>query len=698
MPKTINLSYPPLGLAAADYVVEGLHVLPCAPGDKPPLWGLGWEDASGDPERIMEWWSLEPAANVGVACTGDLVVLDVDGAEGEEFLAELEARYGYVPQTREVATGRREGGRHLWFKRPEGLTEGWRYRGLELKASGYVLAPPSVHPSGRWYYLRAEDVERIALPRWLHTSPRPVVITTPPLTTGGELSSARLQAAGEAALAGELGKLALHPSEPGSHRHTALYAAAAALGHHVASGGLQRGAVEAVLWAAVPQLGLAQDAEAWHQVQSGLDDGLAEPYVPRERPMPAANGNGHVAPGHVREAPERRTTLRSRSAAGLSIRELAWLWDQRVPLGKLTILAGLAGQGKSLLTCWMAARASRGELDGYLSGTPVDVVLVSAEDDPEDTILPRLIRTGADLDRVHIVDVREPGAEGEADYTRTVALPSDTPAILEELRRTGSRLIILDPISGLLDAEVDNYKSQHVRRALGPIKTAAEETNGAVVLISHVLPKGQGTDALARLADSHAFSGLPRSMLVFGPDPEDELGDRGSSKVLALAKSNLAAPGEHGLAFTILAGETVSHHGELGYSASIRLDGASTSTSAELLADQGTRGRTADASTWLVEYLADGPRPREEVRQAAEAEGHSWENIRARVKPRVAEHYKPVSPGPYWWRLLARVAPVAPVAPAGTTRESAAATGATGATPGGEGTVIQLHFDPPEED
>jgi hypothetical protein len=138
-----------LGHAALHYAEHhGWHVLPLEPRGKRPLWGLGWEEASTDLLVVASWWEHQPEANVGVACTGDLAVLDIDGEPGERTLTRLEERWGRVPTTLEVHTGR---GRHLYFQRPEGLVDGWRYGGLELKASGYVVAPPSVHPSGSRY-------------------------------------------------------------------------------------------------------------------------------------------------------------------------------------------------------------------------------------------------------------------------------------------------------------------------------------------------------------------------------------------------------------------------------------------------------------------------------------------------------------------------------------------------------------------
>lgn len=676
----VNLTDPPLGLAAAGYSADhDWSVVPCVPGDKPPLWGLRWEDASSEPEQIMEWWSMAPTANVGVACVGDLVVLDVDGPEGEATLAELEERYGHLPYTREVATGRRGGGRHLYFLRPDGLEEGWRYRGLELKASGYVLAPPSVHPdTGAWYYT-AEDGDRAPLPEWLQRSPKPVQAPLPQLPSSQD--QARLQRAAETALEGELAKLANHSSEPGSGRHTAVYAAAAALGHHVRAGGISRGAVEARLWEVAPALGLAQDAETWHQIQSGLAEGMEEPYVLRERPMGPRVGSFTIA-GEAPPPPQ--PTARRRNFALMTPQLLEWLWVQRVPLGKLTVLAGLPGQGKSLLTCWLAARASRGELD---HGEPMDVLLVSAEDDPEDTILPRLLRCGADLARVDFLDVRD-HAEGEGFY-RSVALPSDTKRILDTWKRG---LLVLDPIGGLLDADHDGYKAQHVRRALGPLKQAAEERRAPVVLIQHLLTKAQTSDPLAKLADSHAYAALPRSVLLFGPDPEDEQEERGSSKVLLLAKSNVAGRGEHGLRFSITDASLVGWRGGIGWSAGMRLEGPTAVTAADTLASSDDRSALREATEWLRGELANGPEQAGVMIKAAELAGIAERTLR-RARGQVCKRPYKKGPGPWYWELKA---PLGQVGQDGHLPEAAPDQEGGQGGQGGQ-IVVQLFPDDPEE-
>jgi len=99
--------------------------------------------------------------------------------------------------------------------------------------------------------------------------------------------------------------------------------------------------------------------------------------------------------------------LRLTSTATITPKRVRWLWEPRIPLGKLTILAGPAGQGKSQLTCALAAWVSMGVAPGDLRRTNSDVLIVSAEDDPDDTIVPRLMAVGAYRERVHLVDARE---------------------------------------------------------------------------------------------------------------------------------------------------------------------------------------------------------------------------------------------------------------------------------------------------
>lgn len=164
-------------LRSALLYAEKFHfaVFPCH-RDKSPFTKNGFKDATRDFTQIQTWWSHWPNANIGIA-TGEsgIVVLDVDPRHcGDQALEGLEAQHGKLPLTPEVLTG--GGGRHLYFKSPEGLvlsSNGKAGPGLDFKASGgYVIAPPSIHESGREYTwehsARIDEVELADLPGWLN--------------------------------------------------------------------------------------------------------------------------------------------------------------------------------------------------------------------------------------------------------------------------------------------------------------------------------------------------------------------------------------------------------------------------------------------------------------------------------------------------------------------------------------------------
>ncbi len=136
-----------LGAAALDLTRRGARVFPCQPRGKVPLATHGCRDASTDEATIRAWWARWPNANVGLATGNGLLVLDVDPRHGgDESLAEL----AELPPTREALTG--GGGRHLFYRGEARCSAGRLGPGLDVRgAGGYVVAPPSVHPSGSLY-------------------------------------------------------------------------------------------------------------------------------------------------------------------------------------------------------------------------------------------------------------------------------------------------------------------------------------------------------------------------------------------------------------------------------------------------------------------------------------------------------------------------------------------------------------------
>lgn len=142
-----------LGAAAAWYAQHGIPVMPCLPRDKRPLTAHGFKDATTDPATVAAWWSEHPDANIAIptGTASGLLVVDVDPRNGGPAdRSELIERFGPIPDTAEVLTG--GGGRHLFFRHPGGKVPKELCEGVDLKADGgYVIAPPSIHPTGKRY-------------------------------------------------------------------------------------------------------------------------------------------------------------------------------------------------------------------------------------------------------------------------------------------------------------------------------------------------------------------------------------------------------------------------------------------------------------------------------------------------------------------------------------------------------------------
>jgi hypothetical protein len=218
-----------------------------------------------------------------------------------------------------------------------------------------------------------------------------------------------------------------------------------------------------------------------------------------------------------------------------------WLWPGRLPKGKLSLIEGDPGTGKSTLTIDLAARVSvGGELPDGMGCEAAGVVLVSAEDGPADTIRPRLDAAGADPSKVLALGLVS-DAEG---HERLLSLPSDVPLLERGIERVGAGLVVIDPLVAFLPKNVDANKDQDVRRALAPLAGLAERTGAAVVAVRH-LNKASGGNALYRGGGSIGIVGAARSALLVAKDPQDD-----ARRVLAPQKSNLSQPAPS-LAFSL---------------------------------------------------------------------------------------------------------------------------------------------------
>jgi hypothetical protein len=150
---------------------KGLHVFPCQPRDKRPATANGVKAATIDADTIRRWWQQDPRFNIGVATgkTSNIFVVDIDGIDAEAELRKLEAEHGPLPATVEAITAR---GRHVYFRMPTTDVRNSTGRiaaGVDVRGTGgFVICPPSIHPTGRRYEWSVDCANAIAeAPAWL---------------------------------------------------------------------------------------------------------------------------------------------------------------------------------------------------------------------------------------------------------------------------------------------------------------------------------------------------------------------------------------------------------------------------------------------------------------------------------------------------------------------------------------------------
>lgn len=251
-----------------------------------------------------------------------------------------------------------------------------------------------------------------------------------------------------------------------------------------------------------------------------------------------AGGTAEKLERMAREAPEWTPTAKpeipvpvGRLLSEVEPECVAWLWPGRIPLGKLSVVDGDPGLGKSAMTTDLAARVSTGR--PWPNGEECEAggaVICSAEDGLADTIRPRLDAAGGDASRVlSLATVSDGAAE------RILVIPEDLDLIRQGIERVGAKLVIVDPLMAFLSGKVNAHKDQDVRRALAPLAKLAEETGAAVVVVRH-LNQSSGGNSLYRGQGSIGIVGAARSGLLVAKHPEDE-----ERRVLAPLKSNLAA-------------------------------------------------------------------------------------------------------------------------------------------------------------
>ena len=224
--------------------------------------------------------------------------------------------------------------------------------------------------------------------------------------------------------------------------------------------------------------------------------------------------------------------------ADVEAERVAWWWPGRLPYGKVVVVDGDPGLGKSTVLLDLAARLTTGTPmpDGY-KPTSTSVVIMSAEDGIADTIRPRLDAAGANAEPcTRCVSV----LDEETQRQRLPSIPADLGKLEKIITATGAGVVIVDVLAAYLGSSVDSYRDQDVRRALYPISEMAARTGACVIVLRH-LNKAGGTNPLYRGGGSIGIIGAARVGMLIAPDPTDETGER---RVLAVTKCNIASEAE----------------------------------------------------------------------------------------------------------------------------------------------------------
>ncbi|OGL81168.1 hypothetical protein A3B21_02670 [Candidatus Uhrbacteria bacterium RIFCSPLOWO2_01_FULL_47_24] len=562
---------------ALEYLQKGWSVFPVGKDKKPLLteW-KPFQTRKATEEEAREWWKIWPDANIGIV-TGKIsgiTVVDV----------EVGGKIEGLPSTYTVKTG--NGGWHFYYQHAE-IGNKTRTRELtDIRGDGgFVVAPPSVTDYINKTGLRKGGAYELVADSDLAEFPIDL------LPKGQEYASP------------------LNPAD---------YAGI--------SEGSRNDKLHALACSVVQRF---PEKQAWHFIQL-----TNEGYRP---PLPAGEVRAIFQSAlrlkiQKRERVGKRTAL-IRRLSDIQPEEIQWLWPERIALGKLTLLSGDPGLGKSLLTTTLAAYISKGFLWPIdKAEAPVgDVLLLSAEDDAADTIRPRLDAAQANCDKIHVLEsIQEVNAEGET--TRTMfSFRKDLQAIEELLQSLPAcKLVAIDPVSAYLDG-TDSHKNADIRALLAPLADLAARHNVAVVMVSH-LNKNSGGNAMYRTMGTLAFVAAVRAAYIVTKDQENP-----ARRLFMPVKNNLAKD-IGGLAYSIITAEN-------GAPVIVWESEPVSITADEALAipeQNEEHTATDEAIDFLRELLANGEMEATEVKKEAKQAGINDKPLRrARekmgIKPKKAD-------------------------------------------------------------
>ena len=307
--------------------------------------------------------------------------------------------------------------------------------------------------------------------------------------------------------------------------------------------------------------------------------------------------------------------------------EVDWLWYPYIPFGKLTIVQGNPGEGKTFFAMQLAAACTNQKfLPDMEPFEPFNMIFQTAEDGLGDTVKPRLVSSGADLKRVLVID----------DSENPLSLADDR--IEKAIRENNAKLMVIDPLQAFLGANVDMNRANEVRPIFRKLADIAQSTGCAIVMIGH-LNKASGAQSTYRGLGSIDIAAVVRSILFVGKVKDDP-----TTRVIVHEKSSLAPPGQ-ALAFS------------LGDQKGFRWIGAYDISAEDLLAGgEGTRAelKQEQAVKLIYEFLSDGREASvAEINKEAVERGISERTVRM-ARNSMKDKLESERRGKDWWIWLKR--------------------------------------------
>ena len=323
-----------------------------------------------------------------------------------------------------------------------------------------------------------------------------------------------------------------------------------------------------------------------------------------------------------------------------------WLWKDWLALGKFHILAGAPGQGKTTLAMALIATLTSGGRwpDGSRVGQG-SALIWSGEDDPADTLLPRLLAAGADRSRCYFVSGTRIAGEVESfDPARDMA------GLEAEALRIGDvRLIVVDPVVSAVTG--DSHKNTEVRRSLQPLVDLASRLDAALLGITHLSKGGMGSDPASRVIGSVAFTAVARVVMVAAKVKSETGDERDDRRILARGKSNIG-PDDGGYEYHIEQSEPLPgiHASYIAWGKAVEGTARELLTDPSEDVDAGDKSASASAEDFLRELLIC-PTPTKTVQNEAKEAGHSWATVRRAAQTMNVVRKKAGMDSGWYWSL-----------------------------------------------